>query len=85
MSTIQDVSAEQLAKVFYHYHAALSPDGSGHGNREESFSWDRASQSERKLMVAAARLALIELATTPVECKQSRKYYAEPGKAEWGS
>ena len=83
MSTIQDVSAEQLAKVFYHYHEALSRDGNGHDNQEESFSWDRASQNQRKLMVAAARLALIEL-TTPVESKPSRKYYAEPGKAEWG-
>ena len=84
MSTIQDVSAEQLAKVFYHYHEALARDGNGHDNQEES-SWDRASQSQRKLMVAAARLALIELATTPMVSKPSRKYYAEPGKAEWGS
>jgi hypothetical protein len=84
MSTIQDVSAEQLAKVFYHYHEALSRDGNGADNHEESFSWESASQSQRKVMVAAARLALIELATAPVESKQSRKYYAEPGKAEWG-
>lgn len=84
MSTIQDVSAEQLAKVFYRYHEALSHEGNGHDNHEESFSWDRASQSQRRLMVAAARLALIELATTPAESKRSRKYYAEPGEAEWG-
>jgi len=85
MSTIQDVSAEQLAKVFYHYHDALARDGKDHDNQEESFSWDRASQSQRQLMVAAARLALIELVTTPMESKPSRKYYAEPVKAEWGS
>ena len=84
MSTIQDVSAEQLAKVFYHYHEALSRDANGHDGQEESLSWDRASHNQRKLMVAAARLALIELATTPVESKSSRKYYAEPGEAEWG-
>ena len=85
MSTIQDVSPEQLAKVFYHYHEALSCDGNGHDSQEESFSWDRASHNQRKLMVAAARLALIELATMPMESKPSRKYYAEPSEAEWGS
>jgi len=83
MSTIQDVSAEQLAKVFHHYREALSHDGGVHGSREES-SWDRTPQNERKLMVAAARLALLELATTPVQRNPARKYYAQPGEAEWG-
>jgi len=35
-------------------------------------------------MVAAARLALLELATTPVQRNPARKYYAQPGEAEWG-
>ncbi len=65
MSTIQDVSAEQLARIFHHYHEALSQDRDCHGNGESCNSWERASQSERKLMLAAARLALLELATTP--------------------
>ena len=34
-------------------------------------------------MVSAARLALIELAATPVS-KPNRKYFAVPGEAEWG-
>ena len=84
MSTIQDVSAERLAKILYHYHEALSHDGNCRGNGEKSSSWDRAPQKERKLMVAAARLALIELATTPAEPTPRREYYAEPGDAEWG-
>jgi hypothetical protein len=84
MSTIQDVSAEQLAKLFHHYRAALSHDGGGHGIKEESSAWDRAPQNERRLMVAAARLALIELATAPAEPSPSRKYYAKPGEADWG-
>jgi len=83
MSTIQDVSAEQLAKVFHHYREALAHDGGIHGSQEES-SWDRAPQNERKLMVAAARLALLELATTAVQRNPARKYYAQPGEAEWG-
>jgi len=84
MSTIQDVSPEQLAEVFHHYHEALSHDGDCHGNQERSSSWERAPQNEGKLMVAAARLALLELATTPAESKPGREYYAEPGEAEWG-
>jgi hypothetical protein len=84
MSTIQDVSAEQLAKLFHHYREALAHNGGDHGIKEESSAWDRAPQTERRLMVAAARLALIELATTPVESRPSRKYYAKPGEADWG-
>ena len=45
MLTIQDVSAEQLAKLFHHYREALDHDCGGHGKAEES-SWDRAPQSE---------------------------------------
>jgi hypothetical protein len=84
MSTIQDVSAEQLAKLFHHYREALAHERGGHGIKEESASWDRTSQNERKLMVAAARLALLELATTPAQPSPSRKYYAKPGEADWG-
>jgi len=84
MSTIQDVSAEQLAKVFHHYRAALAHDCAPDGTAEASSAWDRAPQNERKLMVAAARLALLELATTPVQPNSNRRYYAKPGEAEWG-
>ena len=83
MSTIQDVSAEQLAKLFHHYREALAHDCE-HGIKEGSTSWDRTPQNERKLMVAAARLALLELATTPAQSGTSRAYYAKPGEAEWG-
>jgi hypothetical protein len=37
MSTIQDVSAEQLAKVFHHYRQALGRDCDGHGVKGEGF------------------------------------------------
>jgi hypothetical protein len=84
MSTIQDVSAEQLAKVFYHYREALAHGSEGREGEEGSSSWDRAPQNERKLMVAAARLALLELTTTPAEAIPSRSYFAKPGEAEWG-
>ena len=34
--------------------------------------------------VAAARLALLELASTAREREDSRRYFAKPGEAEWG-
>jgi hypothetical protein len=83
MSTIQDVSAEQLARLFHHYQEALAQDGDSHENGQES-SWDRTPQNERKRMVAAARLALLELATAPAQTTPSRKYFAKPGEADWG-
>lgn len=86
MSTIQDVTAEQLAKLFHNYHEALAHDCSSHEQGEAS-PWDCTSQDERKLMVAAARLALLELSTAPGPSGNStpeRKYYAKPGEADWG-
>jgi hypothetical protein len=86
MSTIQDVSAEQLAKLFHHYREALAEDfhANGKGSEEASSSWDQTSHQERKLMVAAARLALLELAATSSPEDPSRKYFAKPGEADWG-
>ncbi len=81
MSTLQDVSAEQLAKLFHHYHEALSHDGC---SQDDSSAWDRAPQQERKLMVAAVRLALLELSTSPTKVTVDRRYFAKPGEADWG-
>jgi hypothetical protein len=77
MQTIQEVNAEQLAKLFHHYHEALQHDCDSEG---DGFSWDRAPQSERKLMIAAARLALLELSTTAETPNPHRKYYAKAEK-----
>jgi hypothetical protein len=79
--TIQNVNAKQLARLFHHYREALAHECD---SRTETSSWERAPQSERKLMVAAARLALLELATTPAAPASERKYYAKPGEADWG-
>ncbi len=84
MSTIQDVSAERLAKVFHHYQEALAHGCSGNGSEQARSSWERASEQERKLMVAAARLAILELAAAPDRSVPDRKYYAKPGAADWG-
>jgi hypothetical protein len=82
MQTIQEVDAEQLAKLFHHYHEALQHDCDS--RNDESSSWDRAPHSERKLMIAAARLALLELSTSSEVPNPHRKYYANPGEADWG-
>jgi hypothetical protein len=83
MSTIQNVNAEQSAKLFHHYRQALAQ-GSDSRNGENASSWDSAPQNERRLMVAAARLTLLELSTSPEPPSPGRKYYATPGEAEWG-
>lgn len=83
MSTIQEVTAEQLARLFHNYFEALAHDCASN-ERGEASSWDFTPQSERKLMVAAARLALLELSTTPEPSTPGRKYYAKPGEADWG-
>ena len=84
MWSIQDVSAEELARLFHHYRGALAHDFDGHNDTEGTSSWDRTPPSERKLMVAAARLALLELAATPVAAEANRPFFAKPGEADWG-
>lgn len=81
MSSIHDVSAEDLAKLFHHYHGALTHDFHGHANAEADSSWDQAPQNERRLMIAAARLTLLELTA---ESEVNRQYFAKPGEADWG-
>jgi hypothetical protein len=82
--SIQDVSAEQLAKLFHHYREALARDFDCRRTEEATSSWDKTPDQERKLMVAAARLALMEIATTSSPEYVSRKYFAKPGEADWG-
>jgi len=84
MSTIHNVSAEELAKLFHHYHEALENDFHGHATRQADFSWEQAPQDERKLMIAAARLTLLELAAAFEMEKADRQYFAKPGEADWG-
>lgn len=84
MWSIQDVSAEELARLFDHYRGALARDFHCATSEEETCSWDHAPESERKRMVAAARLALLELAVAP-QASADRPYFAKPGEAEWGA
>jgi hypothetical protein len=84
MSSIQDVSAEQLAKLFHHYREALAHDYNCKGSEQTRSCWDRTPSDERRLMVAAARLTLEELGATSSPDHPSRKYFARPGEADWG-
>jgi hypothetical protein len=84
MSSIHNVCAEDLAKLFHHYHEALAHDVHGHATRQADVSWEEAPQKERKLMIAAARLTLLELAATSGEEQSNRQYFAKPGEADWG-
>jgi hypothetical protein len=80
---IHEVAPERLAELFHHYHQALTPEMSG--NRSEARgSWKEVPQPEKSRLVAAARLALLELESLTSERAKSRQYFAQPGEAEWG-
>jgi hypothetical protein len=81
--SIQEVSAEQLAKLFHHYNHALGPDF-GCATDSTPESWEQVSQPEKNRMVAAARLAILEVASTTSQPEDQRRYFAKPGEAEWG-
>jgi hypothetical protein len=72
--SIEEVSPERLAELFHHYHQALGP----------SESWEQVPQQEKSRLIAAAQLALVELASTAREREDSKRYFAKPGEAEWG-
>ncbi|HEX8797204.1 MAG TPA: hypothetical protein VF772_01265 [Terriglobales bacterium] len=77
MST-QDVFVQQFARLFQHYSEALSPEA-----EKENARWYSMPPEERDRMVAAARLAILELDTNS-QMEDSRRYFAKPGEAEWG-
>jgi hypothetical protein len=82
--SIQEVSAEELAKLFHHYQGALFEDYHALHKEGTPQSWEQVPQNERKLMVAAARLALLELGATAKPAAVDRRYFAKPGEADWG-
>lgn len=81
--SIQEVSPEQFAKLFHHYHEMLVPDF-GCANGQQSDSWSEVPAGEKRRMIIAARLALLELASSTDEESGRRRYFARPGQAEWG-
>lgn len=81
--SIEEVSAENLAELFHHYHQALGPDF-GFPRMASQESWDNLPREEKSRIVAAARLALLEVAESSKDSGNTRKYFAKPGEAEWG-
>jgi hypothetical protein len=81
--SIQEVSAEQLAELFHHYHQALASDF-GCNAEHNPQSWNDMTSQERNRMTAAARLALIELESINEQRHNQKHYFAKPGEAEWG-
>jgi hypothetical protein len=79
MST-QEMFVQQFSRLFHHYQEALS----GDAEPQQPASWKAIEPGERNRMVAAARLALLELETNARMEDDSRRYYAKPGEAEWG-
>jgi hypothetical protein len=86
--SIQEVPTEELAKFLYRYHQVLAPylhcKTPSHAE-----AWDEVSDNERRRLVTAAKLALMELEIEEhekdVSQQQDReKYFARPGTAEWG-
>jgi hypothetical protein len=59
------------------------PEMSGKGS-EGRGSWKEVPQPEKNRLVAAARLALLELESMTNGRAKSRQYFAQPGEAEWG-
>jgi hypothetical protein len=78
-----EVPPERLAELFHHYHQALTREVSGKRG-EERGSWSEVPPQEKNRLVAAARLALLELESTTSHRAKSRQYFAQPGEAEWG-
>ncbi len=81
--SIQEVSAEQLAELFHHYHQSLGQEF-GCASDSDAEAWEQMPQWERSRRVAAARLALLELNSAAKQRQVSRPYFAKPGEAEWG-
>jgi hypothetical protein len=81
--SIEEVSAERFAQLFHHYHQVLG-DGSGSAARLRTCEeWANVPPSEKNRLIAACRLALLEVEVVPSD-SQSRRYFARPGEAEWG-
>jgi hypothetical protein len=80
---IREVAPERLAELFHHYHQALTLEISEKGSEGQGL-WKEVSPQAKKRLIAAARLALLELESTNSYRANHRQYFAQPGEAEWG-
>jgi hypothetical protein len=84
MST-QEVFVQQFERLFDHYQQALTRDTVA-PRGALPVEWNSVPVDERDRMVAAARLAIMEMEmeANAQHDDTHRKYYAKPGDAEWG-
>jgi hypothetical protein len=78
MST-QEQFVQQFTRLFEHYTQALTSDPQDEAKVERPTTSDNDNR-----LVAAARLAILELETNAKMERNARKYFAKPGEAEWG-
>jgi hypothetical protein len=76
------VAPQRLAKLFHHYHEALSMENPENRSNDRA-AWREVPAKAKIRLVAAARLALFELESTK-RGRGARDYFAQPGEAEWG-
>ncbi|HUA15644.1 MAG TPA: hypothetical protein VMG31_10115 [Verrucomicrobiae bacterium] len=81
--SIQEITPEEFAERFHHYHQVLAPQAPRENERNGE-AWNSLPVRERDRLIAAARLALLELASAAHEHRGSPRYFAKPGEAEWG-
>ena len=81
--SIQEVPTEELAKFLYRYHQVLAPYLHCRATAHQE-PWAEIDGSERRQLISAARLALLELEAENREEEARGRYFAKPGRAEWG-
>jgi hypothetical protein len=78
--SIQEVSAEQFARLFNQHYETLAPDSNSIGK-----SWSEIPLGERSRIIAAVRLTLQDLGSSNSDTSsRNERYFAKPGEAEWG-
>jgi hypothetical protein len=81
--SIQEVSPERFAQLLHNYHQALADSPETADSQRGCNAWSDVPPAEKNRLIAAARMALLEVELLPSE-RPSRRYYAKPGEAEWG-
>jgi hypothetical protein len=80
---INEVAPERLAELFHHYQQALMPEMAGKGS-EGRGSWRDVSQPEKSRLVAAARLALLELESNDQRASKVAAVFRPAGRSGMG-
>ncbi len=77
---VEEISPERLPEFFRHYRQALEALRKGN----ESRSWEEVAKPDKDRIVAVAYLTLLGPDPAKDDPTGSKRYFAEPGEAEWG-